>query len=79
MMQRAREKQDGQVRTGIYEYPLEEWRDVQGSTLTVSDFIIAAIDLAAIYWHDQRKTRRRQIVALQPASNESFVSQNQAA
>jgi glycosyltransferase involved in cell wall biosynthesis len=34
----------------IYEYPLEEWRDVHGSRLKPLDFLIAGIDLAAIYW-----------------------------
>ena len=32
----------------IYEYPLDEWRDVHGSRLTMFDFLVAAIDLAAI-------------------------------
>lgn len=39
----------------IYEYPLEQWQDVQGSRLKLVDYAIAGIDLAAIYW---RYTRR---------------------
>jgi glycosyltransferase involved in cell wall biosynthesis len=35
----------------IYEYPLERWQDVAGSRLKLRDFLIAAIDLAAIRWH----------------------------
>jgi glycosyltransferase involved in cell wall biosynthesis len=34
----------------IYEYPLEQWREVGGSRLEMADFIAAAIDLAGIYW-----------------------------
>jgi glycosyltransferase involved in cell wall biosynthesis len=35
----------------IYEYPLERWQDVAGSRLKWRDFLIAAMDLAAIRWH----------------------------
>jgi glycosyltransferase involved in cell wall biosynthesis len=38
----------------IYEYPLEQWRDVQGSRLKLMDYVIAGIDLAAIYWRYMR-------------------------
>jgi hypothetical protein len=34
----------------IYEYPLEQWQDVQGSRLKLRDFATAALDLAAIGW-----------------------------
>ncbi len=34
----------------IYEYPLDEWRDVHGSRLTTVDIAVAALDLAAIHW-----------------------------
>ncbi len=39
----------------IYEYPLERWQDVQGSRLRSFDFLVAAIDLAAIYWRNRRR------------------------
>jgi dolichyl-phosphate beta-glucosyltransferase len=39
----------------IYEYPLEQWRDVHGSRLKLLDFVIAGIDLAAIYWRYRRR------------------------
>jgi dolichyl-phosphate beta-glucosyltransferase len=44
----------------IYEYPLEQWHDVRGSRLKLLDFLIAGIDLAAIYWRYRRR--------LQPAA-----------
>lgn len=34
----------------IYEYPLERWQDVKGSRLKSHDFLVAAMDLAAIRW-----------------------------
>ena len=40
----------------IYEYPLEQWHDVHGSRLKLLDFVIAGIDLAAIYWRYRRHT-----------------------
>jgi len=35
---------------GVYEFPLDAWRDVAGSTLKSFDFFKAAIELARIYW-----------------------------
>jgi glycosyltransferase involved in cell wall biosynthesis len=34
----------------IYEYPLERWQDVAGSKLKPRDFLVAVMELAAIYW-----------------------------
>jgi glycosyltransferase involved in cell wall biosynthesis len=34
----------------VYEYPLDEWRDVKGSKVLAGDFSKAAMDLAHIYW-----------------------------
>jgi len=34
----------------IYEYPLDRWQDVAGSRLRPRDFLVAALDLAAIRW-----------------------------
>jgi dolichyl-phosphate beta-glucosyltransferase len=42
------------VRPMIYEYPLEQWRDVEGSRLKLLDFVVAGLDLAAIYWRYRR-------------------------
>jgi glycosyltransferase involved in cell wall biosynthesis len=39
----------------VYEFPLDRWDDVAGSRLKPRDFLVAAVDLAAIYW---RYTRR---------------------
>ena len=38
----------------IYEYPLDRWQDVSGSRLKPFDFVVAAFDLAAIYWRFRR-------------------------
>jgi glycosyltransferase involved in cell wall biosynthesis len=38
------------ARNMIYEYPLEEWRDVPGSRLRIMDYLTAGVDLAAICW-----------------------------
>ena len=43
------------ARECIYEYPLEAWQDVRGSRLKPFDFVIAAYDLAAIYWRYMRR------------------------
>ena len=40
-------------REAIYEYPLERWQDVNGSRLKTADFVVAAFDLAAIYWRSR--------------------------
>ena len=34
----------------IYEFPLDAWRDVAGSSLKKGDFVKAVVELAAIYW-----------------------------
>ena len=38
----------------IYECPLDRWADVGGSRLKPRDFLIAALDLAAIHWRHRR-------------------------
>ena len=37
-------------RSTVYEFPLEEWRDVPGSRLKAADFVRAGGQLARIYW-----------------------------
>jgi hypothetical protein len=54
----------------IYEYPLDVWQDVHGSRLTIVDFIVAAIDLAAIYW---RYTLSRPAWVARPESSKGVV------
>jgi glycosyltransferase involved in cell wall biosynthesis len=39
----------------IYEYPLHLWQDVAASRLKRKDFLLAARDLAAIYWRYMRR------------------------
>lgn len=43
----------------IYEYPLDQWRDIDGSRLKLLDFVMAAIDLAGIYWRHRPGVQRR--------------------
>ncbi len=47
----------------IYECPLEEWQDIAGSRLRMSDFLVAAADLVTIYW-SYRRPRRWSAVSL---------------
>jgi dolichyl-phosphate beta-glucosyltransferase len=51
------------IRDSIYEYPLETWHDVAGSRLKPLDFVVAGMDLAAIYWRYMRRRGRRDPVA----------------
>ncbi|MGD9720617.1 MAG: glycosyltransferase [Pirellulales bacterium] len=39
-----------QLRELLYEYPLDRWRDVAGSSVKRGDFVKAAGELASIYW-----------------------------
>jgi hypothetical protein len=59
----------------IYEYPLEFWKDVQGSRLKSHDFFVAALDLAAIRWRYGRRRATRPDAPLanptQPAHREA--------
>jgi dolichyl-phosphate beta-glucosyltransferase len=45
----------------IYEYPLDEWQDVHGTRLRPFDFLIAAIDLAEIYWRFRRSGAKHEL------------------
>jgi dolichyl-phosphate beta-glucosyltransferase len=47
-LQARRSASDGEVADAIYEYPLEEWRDVPGSKLRFADFARSAADLLRI-------------------------------
>jgi dolichyl-phosphate beta-glucosyltransferase len=77
--QHARLSKDS-ARSAIYEYPLEEWRDVRGSRLTFLDFVLAVIDLLAIYWRYRRSSVPNQTVALESGGvPTSDPSQRQAA
>ena len=68
------------ARPTIYEYPLERWHDVQGSRLKLLDFVVAGIDLAAIYWRYRRGSIQRQAAALPSGTLPTTdVPQNRAA
>lgn len=54
----------------IYEYPLERWQDVQGSRLKLFDFLVAALDLVAIYW----RYMRRAFWVARPESSKSVAA-----
>jgi glycosyltransferase involved in cell wall biosynthesis len=56
MVLEAHSTSQGFVKPMIYEYPLEQWHDVHGSRLKLLDFVIAGIDLAAIYWRYRRRS-----------------------
>jgi dolichyl-phosphate beta-glucosyltransferase len=49
----------------LYEYPLDHWRDVDGSHLRLFDFFVAAGDLLGIYLHYMRRTSTAEL----PAAN----------
>lgn len=48
LIQQRRDRMGEQAADVIYEYPLGEWRDVQGSKLRTADFLRAALELIAI-------------------------------
>ena len=51
----------------VYELPLERWQDVHGSRLKPRDFLVAALDLAAIYWrYTVRGGRQLESAAVTP-------------
>ena len=56
MVFETRRRNQGVTQPMIYEYPLEQWRDVQGSRLKLVDYVVAGIDLAAIYWRYMRRS-----------------------
>ncbi len=47
---RQRQYDMAAVEASIYEYPLPEWRDVEGSRLRPKDFVRAFADVATIYF-----------------------------
>lgn len=65
----------------IYEYPLDRWQDVRGSHLKAGDFVVAAIDLVAIYWRYTRGVARPARISLPSTMQlpESSVERRDAA
>lgn len=49
---------ESRVQNVVYEFPLLQWEDVEGSRLKSHDFFTAAADLAAIYWQYMRRAPR---------------------
>ena len=49
LIQARRAGEGPDVAESIYEYPLEEWRDVAGSNLRSSDFLRAIVEVARIW------------------------------
>jgi len=45
----------------IYEYPLETWRDVAGSKVKATDFLVALRDVWRIYWKYLRGAGKRSV------------------
>lgn len=79
MMQRSRQAEAPVAQPRIYEYPLEEWRDVDGSTLRASDFAAAGIDLAAIFWRYRSKVQGHPAATPPTLGDEVFGPQTRAA
>ncbi len=54
----------GQSLTGqeIYELPLDEWRDIDGSNVKTRDFVKALGELSKIYWEYLRRAEVRPLV-----------------
>jgi glycosyltransferase involved in cell wall biosynthesis len=61
-----------QAPNAIYEYPLEQWREVGSSRLKASDFAVAAIDLARIYWRSRTSRSVPQIISEPPKHGASY-------
>ena len=49
----------GTASAHIYEYPLSEWRDIDGSKVKPTDFLLALKDVCRIYWKYMRHYRSR--------------------
>jgi dolichyl-phosphate beta-glucosyltransferase len=63
----------------IYEFPLEQWRDVRGSRLAARDFARAAMELLAIYWEYVRGQAKPASVALGKISEATSAESQKAA
>jgi glycosyltransferase involved in cell wall biosynthesis len=59
LLKHAGTKTTDDVASWIYEYPLERWQEVGGSRLTAADFVVAAVDLARIYWRGRARNAPR--------------------
>jgi glycosyltransferase involved in cell wall biosynthesis len=79
MMRQSREDVGRTGPLQIYEYPLDDWCDVGGSTLKASDFLIAGIDLAAIYWRYRAKAAERLTTHVPSARTDVFAPRTRAA
>ncbi|MEX0677049.1 MAG: glycosyltransferase [Pirellulales bacterium] len=53
----------------IYEFPLDSWRDVAGSSVKSSDFVKATLELARIYWTYLRPGARHPSTTPVPAES----------
>jgi glycosyltransferase involved in cell wall biosynthesis len=52
----------------IYEFPLDSWRDVAGSSLKKGDFVRAVVEMVAIYWTYLRRGARLAVATQLPPS-----------
>ena len=68
MILETRRRSQGVSQPMIYEYPLEQWRDVQGSRLKLLDYVVAGINLTAIYWRYVRRSVQQEYLAA-PVNN----------
>lgn len=60
------------TRTELYELPLNQWREIPGSRIKSTDFVIAIGELMAIYWKYRGLTSEK--ISLNDASHDSPTS-----
>lgn len=63
------------VSESIYEQPLDHWQDVGGSRLKSVDFLVAAADLAVIYWRYTRGVGKAAVAATSPSNDATEVTE----
>jgi dolichyl-phosphate beta-glucosyltransferase len=71
-MQRVR-RETGQadLRGAIYEFPLDAWRDVAGSTVKSRDFFKAVLEMTRIYWTYLFPSARPGLAAAEHAASDA--------
>lgn len=70
----------------IYEQPLDQWKEIDGSRLQSQDFLTAVLDLANIYWRHLRpgarpyiSANRDELISDSPAAKSNQANESRAA